>query len=274
MARLMAAQTAPPDRLVYSVVTEADLPSDRDAIAGVDVLFARRGLPRQRNAALDHLGETVDLIAFFDDDFVPSRFALERIRAFFDAFPDVIGASGHILADGINGLGISDADADAIIDDYDRQPERPPLSIHRAAYGLYGCNMAYRVAAVGETRFDERLPLYGWQEDIDFAAQLLGRGRIVLTRGFAGVHQGLKGGRGTGVRLGYSQVINPMYLSDKGTMRPHYARRLVWKNVAANLWRAARPEPWIDRRGRLWGNMLGLADLARGRLTPERIERL
>jgi hypothetical protein len=30
-------------------------------------------------------------------------------------------------------------------------------------------------------------------------------------------------------------------------------------------------ETWVDRRGRLFGNALGFADLIRGRLDPKRI---
>jgi hypothetical protein len=46
---------------------------------------------------------------------------------------------------------------------------------------LYGCNMALRMADVGDLRFDEALPLYGWQEDIDFTMRLARRGRLVST---------------------------------------------------------------------------------------------
>jgi hypothetical protein len=41
-----------------------------------------------------------------------------------------------------------------------------------------------------------------------------------------------------------------------------------------NALRAARPEPYVDRRGRLVGNALALRDLLIGRMTPERILQL
>jgi hypothetical protein len=34
---------------------------------------------------------------------------------------------------------------------------------------------------------------------------------------------------------------------------------------------APRPEPYVDRRGRLRGNMLALGDLLRHRMAPERV---
>jgi hypothetical protein len=38
-----------------------------------------------------------------------------------------------------------------------------------------------------------------------------------------------------------------------------------------NVARAARPEAYVDRRGRLVGNVLALRDLVTGRMAPERI---
>ena len=57
-------------------------------------------------------------------------------------------------------------------------------------------------------------------------------------------------------------------------MRPGYALKIALRNFAANHLRALRPEPWADRMGRAKGNWLGLLDLARGRITPERVLRL
>ena len=131
--------------------------------------------------------------------------------------------------------------------------------------------MAARMPAAAEVGFDERLPLYSWQEDRDFSRRLSRRGRIVRSHLLTGVHLGVTKGRSPGLRLGYSQVANPLYLLRKGTMRPFETASLVARNVAANAVRVFKPEPWIDRAGRLRGNMLALADAARGRITPERI---
>ena len=48
----------------------------------------------------------------------------------------------------------------------------------------------------------------------------------------------------------------------------------VLRNVGSNVVRSFAPEPWIDRRGRLGGNLIGLWDFVRGRLTPERAAKL
>jgi hypothetical protein len=65
-----------------------------------------------------------------------------------------------------------------------------------------------------------------------------------------------------------------VYLARKGTMQAGLGRRLLVQNLCSNLLRSIVPEPHIDRRGRLWGNTLAIADLVRGRVDPRRIETL
>ena len=269
----LLSQSQPPSRVVVSVVSAADLPDDAALLARVECVSGPRGLPAQRNTGLRKLAGDADIVAFFDDDYIPSRVALEPIARFFAAHPTVVAANGHLLADGINTPGIPTPRAEQLVAEHDREPSHA-LQIVRRLRGLYGCNMAFRVSALDGLWFDERLKLYGWQEDIDFAVQVGRRGDVVKTSAFAGVHQGVKGGRTSGVRLGYSQVVNPLYLARKGTMARPYARRLVLRNLVANHLRALWPEPWVDRRGRVKGNWVGLLDAMRGRLTPERIEQL
>ena len=81
---------------------------------------------------------------------------------------------------------------------------------------------------------------------------------------------GVKSGRVAGDRLGYSQVVNPIYMLRKGTMTFSQVAGQIFRNIMSNLARAAKPEPFIDRRGRLRGNLRGFADVLRGRLEPER----
>lgn len=273
MKTLMEAQTSAPDMLLFSLVSEADWPAGLRRTERLQMILGRKGLCAQRNNALDWLGERYDIIVFYDDDFVPSRFSIERIREFFSLHPEVAGATGNVLEDGINSAGITFERAQEILRRHE-ESNFSPSCIVTGLHGLYGCNMAYRASAIGETRFDERLKLYAWQEDIDFAASVGRRGRIVKTFAFAGVHQGVKVGRTPGKRLGYSQIINPSYLVRKGTMRRAFAAKLMIRNFLANHIRLVRPEPWADRLGRAKGNWIGIFDLLRGRLTPERIESL
>jgi len=46
------------------------------------------------------------------------------------------------------------------------------------------------------------------------------------------------------------------------------------RNLAANILKSLRPEPYVDRRGRLNGNLYGLSHVLRGRIEPEYILKL
>jgi len=116
--------------------------------------------------------------------------------------------------------------------------------------------------------------LYGWQEDIDFTSQLRRFGRIVGLSTLMGVHLGSKSGRESGIRLGYSQVANPVYLMRKGTVPASFALEIMGRNVVANMIKSLWPEPYADRRGRLKGNLLAAGHLFLGRIDPEYILKL
>lgn len=210
-------QSRPPARIVFSVEKAEDLPIDPPS--GFDAVFGARGLCAQRNRGMDLVREYCDVVVFYDDDFLPGERSLEGLAELFATHPEVVGATGLVLADGVTRGGLTFAEALAIVEAYDR---RPPVAaaILADVRSAYGCNMAFRCRAVGDLRFDERLALYGWQEDVDFAGQIAGRGRVVTTNAFAGVHLGVVKSRTPGVRLGFSQMVNPVYLVRKGTMRP------------------------------------------------------
>ena len=245
-------------------VAELDL-----AVTPLDIHFAPRGLCRQRNRGLAVLNGAFDLVAFFDDDFLPANDYLENAERLFLKYPFIVGATGRIIADGVNGPGISFEEAEALLA-ADSHAIDWDADIYRRK-ALYGCNMVFRSASIRDLAFDEALPLYGWQEDIDFSYRLSARGRVVKSDVIAGVHMGEKVGRTSGLRLGYSQIANPVYLLRKRSIPRDRAMKIMRNNVASNLWRSLAPEPYIDRRGRLLGNLIAIRDLVRKRLHPERI---
>jgi glycosyltransferase involved in cell wall biosynthesis len=268
---LIARQNRQPELLVVCPAT----PDDLDA-GMVDTLrfptavrIGRRGLTAQRNQILAAAAES-DIIVFFDDDFFPQLNYLEEVERIFLGHDDVVAVSGRPIQDGIKGPGL---EADIALEIISMEQGNRKEQVLAPTYGTYGCNMAFRMDPIRghNVLFDENLPLYGWQEDVDFSRQLAAFGRIVEANVLRGVHLGTKSGRTSGVRLGYSQIANPIYLIRKGTMSKAFARRLMWRNVLANLTKSLWPERWVDRRGRLKGNWLALWDLARGRISPLRI---
>ena len=183
---------------------------------------------------------------------------------------DIVVTTGRVIADGIQGPGINLEAARELWARDEWAGDWPGVA---PRWSGYGCNMAVRLSAAREhdIRFDERLPLYAWYEDIDLTRRMAAHGRVVHVAAASGVHLGVKSGRTSGLRLGYSQVANPIYLSRKGSYPRDHAFRSVGRHLLANLVRSAWPEFHVDRRGRATGNILALLDLLRGRLAPERI---
>lgn len=264
-------QTRPADLIVVAAPEAVDV--DGLDPKSASLVIAPRGLTKQRNAILDAAADC-DIVVFFDDDFVAHASYLLFAERLFERYPEIVMATGCVLADGIIGPGIGFDEARRYVE-ADRQTGDEQWAI-RDVYNGYGCNMAVRMEAVrrGGIRFDERLPAYGWLEDVDFSRRLACEGRIVASKDMRGVHMGTKSGRQPGMRLGYSQIANPIYLARKGSFAWPRAWHQMGRNVAMNLARSLRPEPYVDRRGRLRGNAAALRDLALGRMHPERISSL
>ncbi|WP_310633828.1 glycosyltransferase [Paraburkholderia sp.] len=265
-------QTVKPDLVIVSCVSDADIGDLQAQQPGLLVIKGRAGSSVQRNHALNHVPADFDVVIILDDDFLMhERWIAETLKA-LETDASIACVTGTVLADGIHGPGYSYDEARAIVATTDDLPAAMRIT---PTGGPYGCNMAFRCSSIAGLRFDERLVLYGWQEDRDFGGQIWNRGgRVVRINTAVGVHMGVKRGRVSGRKFGYSQVINPLYLVKKKTMPLRDALRHVLRNVVSNVLRSFVPEPWVDRRGRLRGNWIGVCDFVRGRLTPERAEKL
>jgi GT2 family glycosyltransferase len=268
----LAQQTRRADRIILCAPTQEDV-TGTAARPDIEIKIGPRGLTRQRNVIID-AAQGCDILVFFDDDFLPASTYLAAVERVFAAHDDVAMVTGEVISDGIIGPGLDIAEASRVL-----KTDQANVTVGDGYRRLdevdngYGCNMAVRLAPAraNNCRFDERLPLYGWLEDVDFGRQLGRYGRIVKIAAARGVHLGIKQGRQSGVRLGYSQIANPFYLLRKGTCPWPRAVRLMTRNLGANCLRSLRPEPYIDRVGRLRGNLKAFADLIAGKLDPERI---
>lgn len=270
----LAKQTRLPDCLYVCPASPDDL--DVSCLetfpAPYEVVNGPRGLTCQRNAIMRR-AEAANLIIFFDDDFLADPSYLAETERLFVDQPDIVVATGHVLADGILGPGLSVEEGLVVLRD---ALPAPALETLTSTYNGYGCNMAVRLelAVKNAIEFDEKLPLYGWWEDVDFCRRLSPFGRICRSDRLRGVHLGSKNGRTPGKRLGYSQVANLLYLNSKGSISRRVAFKRIAMNVAANFGCSLFPEPWVDRRGRLVGNLTAFAHLLNGTLSPTNIETL
>lgn len=268
--RVLAEQTHMADELLICPANDADVDIEvlKEYPGKFRICKGPVGLPAQRNVLIE--ATDADIIVFFDDDFLPATDYLEEVLSLFASESDVVVATGKVLADGITGPGLDNAEGLRILEQAGPNMDSSPLTV---VYNGYGCNMSVRMQPVRDhrLRFDERLPLYAWLEDVDFSRQICVHGKVVGATRLRGVHLGTKrSGRSPGRRLGYSQVANPVYLARKGTMHWRRALNQIGRNLLANSIRSFSPEPWVDRRGRLIGNMMAICDLVLGKSAPEK----
>jgi glycosyltransferase involved in cell wall biosynthesis len=272
LVRHLDHQVRRPDHIFIVATRAEDIARIEPGRPDVTTQVGRPGSSSQRNDGLTLAGSGFRYIVFMDDDFVPSRFWLERMERVFETRPDIHGLTGVIMADGTRNEGIDPGEAEAMVAARDREAASGGALHERFAYGNnVGCNMAYRYAAIRDLRFDENLPAYAWHEDSDFRGQVETRGLFAKSEDLWGVHLGHKLGRSSGLAFGYSQIANPVYLARKGTVPAGFLMLTACRNLLANGLRSVRPEPFCDRRGRLRGNVTALIDGLRGRLAPQRI---
>lgn len=266
---MLECQTQSPAIVVISATGATDVEPPTATTLNIECVYGPPGSTVQRNKGLALINGRADVAVFFDDDFAPAENWLEECAGVFLREPNISGANGLVVHDGAKGEPVSWQEARLLL----ARKGHDPLIVSRIP-DLYGCNMAFRMSAIAESRFDERLVLYGWLEDKDFSRQAAKNGDLVQCNSLVGVHLGLQAGRVSGERYGYSQVVNAWYLYRKGSMPLREASVHILKALAGNAAKAAGKQGRIDRRGRLRGNLIGVAHLLSGSCRPERVAQL
>lgn len=271
---------------VDHIVFVGSEPSD---IAGIDahpqysagsvsLILSSAGSSTQRNAGLNLLASMTQdqdlgqwFVGFFDDDFRLAKDWMFNCREAFLSDPELVGVGGTVLADGATSLPVSETHALDFI-----ESRRSPLKHtwsgpRRDVPDLYGCNMAFRGDVASTVRFDVDLPLYGWLEDVDFSVRAGKNGALRHIPECRGVHLGTSSGRTSGVRFGYSQIANPLYLIKKGTLPVRKGGWTLLRNMLSNGKNTLLRNQSRDYTGRLKGNFMAIRDLFRGHCHPTRV---
>jgi glycosyltransferase involved in cell wall biosynthesis len=264
LLRLLEEQSVAPTLVVVSATSAADIEAQLPTDLNVEYIFGSSGLTAQRNRALERIRTRADVVIFFDDDFAPAGNWLEQCARLFMSESTIAGANGIVIRDGVKTPPISWDEARQVIATW--HPQNPLLS---EIADLYGCNMAFRMSAIDDLRFDERLVLYGWLEDKEFSRRAANKGRLVKCNLLVGVHLGLRTGRVSGKQYGYSQIVNAWYLYKKGALSRNEVGLQLLRALVVNAAKTLRPENHIDRRGRLHGNLVGVFHLLSGACRPE-----
>ncbi len=264
-------QTVQPASTILSLCEESSALRETARLPRVRRILSPQGLPIQRNSAIPLVRTRYTL--FLDDDVELAPDYIEQMERLFAADPAIVAASGGVAADGApDRTGIERQAAVKAIREYRGSRDCVPFK------DVYGCNMFVRSDVLRLEKFDERLPLYAWLEDLDFSLRCKRHGKIVRNRAALVAHLGAQSGKTSDVRYGYAKVANPWYLWRKSVLNSlsEVIVRYWAKTTLANLLRAFSPNE-VQRanyRRRLSGNLMAYRDLILGRIDPLNILKL
>ncbi len=269
---LRRGQSVQPREIIVSVFNPAHVPETIKADPAVRVVVSsRQALSAQRNAAVKVVRTPYTL--FLDDDVEIAPNFIESMESLLDELEDVVVATGFVVVDGVRGdTGVDRNSARAAVLSYVREYENCDREEG------YGCNLFVRTKVFDQVLFDENLPLYGWLEDLDFSTNCLRHGRIIRNAGTCVAHLGTPTGRISGLKFGYSQIVNPFYLWRKNG-KPGLAHVVFAHWVVAVARNSCRTLIRVqgnrsDRTGRFKGNMIGFCHLLAGKVDPSYILQL
>jgi GT2 family glycosyltransferase len=258
-----------PGEIIVSVPDKSHVTTATAQMPLVKVIFGPRGSCHQRNTALDSVSPDSRYVLFLDDDMELCGSYLGSIVKLMERHPEVVAVIGELMLDRRRAsreqaVRVCQARQKALDESGDQDVE---FSVRK--YGET-CNLAVRWARAHAERFDENLPLYGWMEDLDYSHRLRKYGEIVLCHNSLAVHLGWKGGRMPGKKMGYSQIVNPLYLWRKNRF-PSLTTvicRHWFRHIAANVVGSVIRDRDVDRPGLLIGNMVAVKDVMLGRAHP------
>ena len=262
-------QSRMPDEVIVSVISDKDFPRQPypDRVRRV---VSAPGLTAQRNAGIDAVLSRPLFVAFLDDDILIHKHFLRNMEQIFKTRPEAMLVMGHLLANG--NISLDEAQA-LIASPPDCDLDAGEYCPVQAAYGgVYGANMCIRFRLLEHERFDERLALYSAMEDVDIGTRVRRYGEVGYYFGSLAVHLRTPVGRMSHRALGFSEVMNPMYLGCKGTIPKRHAilkfvLRMPLRNAILACVTSQRGERWQ----RLIGNLYAIRDIVRCRIDPGRV---
>ena len=151
-------QTLAPDIIAICPAEDHDVDHAALATLELPIMTCRgdRGASAQRNAILRAL-PPVDAVLFLDDDFFLAPDYLEEMAALFVENPEIMLATGVLIADGATGPGFEMAEARALIAGTARKPVR--IEDVFSGYGLQSSGPLVRRAGSAVRREPAALQL-------------------------------------------------------------------------------------------------------------------
>ena len=263
-------QNLPPGLVVVVYAAPGDVVGCQPAGAAPTIFMqGRRGQTRQYNDALGRLPGEIHLVTFLDDDIELAPDYLHRARAVFNSRPEVAAADGRLLRDGK----VSRSEAVEILAS---EGESGPGTDFRPGGGMYGANMTVRREVADAEPCDERILVYGFMFDVDFARRCAKHGLAGTVDACRAVHLATQSGRTSDRRRGFVQIMNSAYVRRKALI----SAREYWVGAVLTFLRNNFFGMLLisgqrrSRARRLSGNLLAIWYILRGRVEPELVEKI
>ena len=272
-------QTIQPNQIV--IVDASDLPVRdlADQFSALPITYVREfppSLSRQRNAGMAALNENIKVAGYIDDDIELAADATERMIAFWTAAPPQVGGAAFTIANqplrhrvlGILSeiFMINSRRSGAVLRSGFSSSITPQPANVRTEW-LYGGATLWRREVIASYKYDEWYLGHGYLEDLDFSFRVSRNYELWLVANARLWHWPHPIRVDRNVDLGRQQMVNRIYFVRKLKCFP--MTLVIWGLFGQGIRNLLESLHQRNRAGllRLWGNLLGLKDLAvnRGR---------
>ena len=113
---ILALQTVLPDMVLVSACDHNDLEQSMLDKENIRAVWSSRTGRSEKPGLSFRAHYDYDIIVFFDDDFIPSRFWIERIQKLLAMQPEVGCMTGRVLEDGVTSGGLERSYGQSIVD--------------------------------------------------------------------------------------------------------------------------------------------------------------
>lgn len=204
-------------------------------------------LARQRNAAIDRLPPSVEIVHFIDDDVTVHPGYFEALSRLFRRDSDVGGAGGVIVAP-------SDDTTSSVVErlrrlfllshpraghvlpsGYATSAQHPTPSDgngFRETEWLSGCSSSYRRSLLDQHRFDKNLTGYSMLEDLDLSYRIHRQAQLVVQPEARLTHRRSPRNRFDAERYGHALTVHRRWFVEKHFDAPHPA---YWWSLVGRL---------------------------------------
>jgi GT2 family glycosyltransferase len=270
----IARQTVLPDQIVIVDASDPPIRSLVDEFPELPVTYVREfppSLARQRNAGMAALRETINVAGYIDDDIELADDATERMKAFWQSAGPQVGGAAFTIVNQPRAHPVAGLLARLFLLNSRRVGTVLPSGFGAAIVPqdhnirtdwLYGGATMWRREIIATHAYDEWYLGHGYLEDLDFSYRVSRSHELWLVADAKLWHWPRATQMERNIDVGRQQIVNRIYFVRKmASFQPLLVAYGLLGQALRNL---LEPVKERNQAGflRLWGNLLGLRDLA------------